>query len=256
MLPLIAGAAMVGAGALGKWLTSKDVQTPGGINMADLQRVNPALFKEIMQNEAKINEARSILESRRRTATAQEMQAMADARNSLQATQAHMGLAGTSAGAGQMGDMEARMQQQIAERAFQEEQYMQQQLDQARQAAQASNRAGAGFLWDKAAMDYQDALAKEQQNQQFWNSLMNSGMSVGTMGASQMMNQPNIDAQTQLYKDQSAYYQRGGQPLPQQPVPQAPVARRSPTPMGVQGPRQEYGNLTPGFRNYLYRRGA
>lgn len=235
-LPIIVGGAMLGAGALGKWLTSKDVQAPGGINMADLQRVNPALFKEIMQNEARINEARSILESRRRTATAQEMQAMADARNALQAQQAHMGLAGTSAGAGQMGDMEARMREQIAERAFQEEQYMQQQLEAARQQAQMSNRAGSEFLWSKAMADYQDQMAKEQQNAQFWNSIMGSGLNMGMSGVSGMMQQPGIDAQAQMYRDQSAFY-RGGQPTAQPaPAPSGPVAQgpisRAPTGYG------------------------
>ena len=223
MIPLIVGAGLLGAGALGKWATSKDVKAPGGIDMADLQRVNPALFKEVMQNEARINEARNILESRRRTATAQEVQAMADARNALVNQQAQMGLAGTSAGAGQQGDMEARLRAQIADRAFQEEQMYRQQLDQARQQAQMSNRAGAEFLWNKQMADYGDAMAKEQQNAQFWNSIMGAGMNVGTQGVSGMMQQPSIDAQTRMYNAQADYYRNPNQgQYPQGPNTQSP----------------------------------
>jgi hypothetical protein len=246
MVPLIVGAGMLGAGALGKWLTSKDVAAPGSINMADLQRVNPALFKEIMQNEAKINEAKSILESRRRTATAQELQAVADARNAMQAQQAHMGLAGTSAGAGQQGDMEARMQAQIAERAMAEEQMYQQQLDQARQQAQMSNRMGSEFLWSKAMADYGDQMAKEQQNAQFWNSIMGSGLSMGTQGVGQMIQQPNIDAQADLYRSQSDYY-RNAMPNRGVPVASAPMQR---------GPQRTLASApSPDYRYRGYNRG-
>lgn len=223
-LPLLIGAGIMGAGIAGRYLTKTDPKL-AGINMKDLQRINPELAKQISQNGARIQEARNILENRRRGATNQERMQMMEAQGNLAAQQAQMGLAGSSAGAGQMGDMETRLRNQIAERAFQEEQQYYGNLQNAIDREQQSGRMGAEFLQNQNMFDYQNALRQDQENAQMWGGLTNMGMGMGSSGVSQMVKQPYYNQQQDVYNQNYNRYNNMNQNY----------NRQSPTGNGVGG---------------------
>jgi hypothetical protein len=225
MLPLAVGLMAVGAaGTAYGMMKPRQKYTSPNYNDIDLSRDNPALYAELQKYEEMGKQLEALYNQRKTGPNASEMrmrdQAMADQRASLAARGSLGG--STELLAGQ--DLNQRFQDEVMQRAFQEQQaLMAQRLAQGQ--AQAGMFANAqqniyGNMANANMLDYQSRMAQDQARNQMFSGLMGAG--IGAYGANQQAgamaaNTAALQAQNQAY-----------QGIPQQPQYQMAPAYAAP----------------------------
>lgn len=216
MLPLAIGLMAVGGAGAAYGLMKKPQQyNSPNYDDIDLARDNPALYAELQKYEKLGNVLEAQYNQRKTGPNNAELrmrdQALNDQRNNLQSR----GALGGSTSLLAERDLNARFQEEVMARAFQEQQAMMaQRLAQRQAQAQMFGNAQQGIMANMnqaAMMDYQGRQAQDQARNQFFTGLMGAG--AGMYGASQQAGAMN--ANTAALQQQQAAYQGvpGGAPM-------------------------------------------
>lgn len=155
----------------------------------NLQNENPELYAELMRMQAMSDQAEQMYNQRRAGMTYGERQGLNEAMSNQAQQQANQGLLGSSAGAAMQADAEARLRDQIQQRAFQEQQALFNNLAQQRaakaNALMAAQNQIMGLKTHGADVNYNQAMAEDQAANQFYSGLFNGGL--GMLGQYQNM---------------------------------------------------------------------
>lgn len=155
----------------------------------NLKNENPELYAELMRLQAMSDQAEAMYNQRRAGMTYSERQGLEEAMGNQAQQQANQGLLGSSAGAAMQADAEARLRDQIQQRAFQEQQAlfgnMAQQRAAKANALMAAQNQIMGLKTHGADINYNQAMAEEQAANQFYSGLFNGGL--GMLGQYQNM---------------------------------------------------------------------
>jgi hypothetical protein len=248
MLPLAIGLMAVGgAGMAYGMMKGRQKYNSPNYNDIDLAKDNPALYAELMKYQQMVQAQEALYNQRGTGPTMSEERArsqqLADMRSSLAARGS---LGGSTEFLAQQ-DLNARFQDEVAQRTFQQQQAMMQQLaamkgNQYNMYAQAQGDI-MNKLTNEAMMDYQSRQAQDQARNQFFSGLMSGGM--GLYGA-----KIGADASTKnaaILAAQNARYQ--GVPT-YQPNPAPHLLPLYPTyQQPQQSPMQyQYGQYSPYYR--------
>lgn len=219
---------MAGAGAggalAGLFSGSSDVPNYSDI---DLKKDNPELWKQLQELKALTSEYERLYSQRRQGQTAAEKIQVEDSRSQLKDQLSNRGLVGSSAGAGMMGDYEARLQAAIAERAFQEEQQLLAALQNSRASYMNMLTGGQQMAMQPMMAEYGAQMGEDQARNQFFSGLFNSGLN---LYASKNLGALNTGSNAQPtivdMGDDTPYTRYGSQPgaptLPGMPVSSSP----------------------------------
>jgi hypothetical protein len=221
MLPLAVGLIAAGGAGTAYGLMKKPAQyNSPNYDDIDLARDNPLLYAELQKYEQIGNELEAQYNQRRTGPSNSEMRMFDDAQaqqnNQLQAR----GSLGGSTALLASRDLHDNFQNQVMQRAFQEQQQMLAQLSAQRaQQAQLYGNAQNSVMQNlsqQAMADYQGKMAQDQARNQFFSGLMGGGM--GLMGSGMQANA--VGKNTAALQQQQGAYQGVPQgPNPYQPAP-------------------------------------
>lgn len=203
------GGAIAGAGAggaLGGMADGSDEYTAPSFADIDLASANPELWKQLQQISAQADEAEKLYHARQQGMTYAEKTGLQSGLSNIAHTQAQRGQLGSAVGNAQQADAEARIRSSIAQRAFQEQQALQQNaMQQRQQYAQqflGAQQAVLNPMQQAAQMNFQSNQANNQAQNQFYSGLFNAG--AGLYGQNQ-----NIDAMSAYRQNNPSPYSYG-----------------------------------------------
>lgn len=197
----------------GMFDSSPDAPTFSDIN---LQTANPALYAELMKESALADQATALYNQRMQGPTFAEKAQVSDQQSQLAHQLAARGALGSSVGANQQSDVGARLNSQLAKEAFQQQQALLQQAQQAhaqytQMYAQAQNQ-----VMQPQLLNYQNAMGQQQAGNQFYSGLLNGGMQLygnqqnaQTMADAYAANKPSYYGP--MNNQQGSPYQMGSQ---------------------------------------------
>lgn len=168
-------------GALGNILSGSDEYSAPSFSDIDLQTENPELWKELVAISRQADEAERLYNQRRQGMTYEEKVGMEQGAANVAQRQAVTGQLGSAVGNSQQASAESQIRASIAERAFREQQALQQNAMAQRQAyAQAllsGQQAVLQPMQQQAQTNFQSQQAESAAQNQFFSGLFNSGMS-------------------------------------------------------------------------------